>query len=146
MKQKLEKILISLFLLFIVNGLFSQDKNDEYYIHHYNFYDREYINFHIHADVLLKQFYGSPNYGETPEEDLIEYYYVLKLYDPITFSKGIMEISVEEIQLLFNDDNMKSRIDLNWRGYIIRGKLYFSETGHHHTPLIMVVEYISLNG
>jgi hypothetical protein len=136
-------------MVFIVSSLFSQNKDNEYYIHRYNFYDRDYINFNIYADVLLKSFYGSPNYGKTPEEDEIEYYYVLKLYDPITFSKGmedVVEITVEEIQLIFNSDEIKRRIDLDWRGHIIRGRLYFSETGHHHTSLIMVVDYINVNG
>jgi hypothetical protein len=150
MKRNIGRICFLFFLIFIVNGLFPQDDYDEYYIHRYNFYDRDYINFHIYADVLLKQFYGPPNYGETPEEDIIEYHYILKLYDPITFSKGmrddVIEITIEEIQLIFNNEEMIKIIDLNWRGHVVWGKLYFSETGHHHTPLIMVVDRINLNG
>jgi hypothetical protein len=47
---------------------------------------------------------------------------------------------------MFNSDEMRNRVDLDWRGHILEGKLYFSETGHHHTPLIMVVDRINING
>jgi hypothetical protein len=147
MKENVGKIWFLIFMMFIVNGLFSQEEFDEYYIHRYYFpYNRDYINFHIYANVLLKQFYGPPNYDETPEEDKIEYHYVLKLYDPITFIKGIKEVTVEEMQLIFYNEELKRTIDSNWLGYVIEGKVYFSETGHHHTPLIMVVDRINLNG
>jgi hypothetical protein len=145
-------------MLFVANGLFSQgeyedssnpEDYDEYHNHWYNFYNDDYIDFFIYGNVVLKQFYGPPNYGETPEEDRIEYHYVLELYDPITFTKGWkreVKVRVEKIQLIFNSDEMINRIDLNWGGHVVEGKLYFPETGHHHTPLIMIVDRINLNG
>jgi hypothetical protein len=143
-------------MVFVANGLFSQGEYDdsedfdEYYNHWFDFSNSDYINFHIWGDVVLKQFYGPPNYGETPEEDRIEHHYVLKLYDPITFRKitkeEVIEVKVVEIQLIINSDEIKNRINLDWAGHILEGKLYFSETGHHYTPLIMVVDKINLNG
>jgi hypothetical protein len=104
----------------------------------------EYIEFHIYGNIKLQEFYGPPNFGETPELDTIEQYYILELYEPITFVKGEEIVTVEEIQLLF-PNGIKKEIDTDW-GYIIDGKLYFAETGHHHTPVILFVDRIIENG
>jgi hypothetical protein len=99
----------------------------------------------INGNIVLKQFYGPPNYGETPEIDRIEDHYVLILYEPISFSNGFEIIIVEEIQLIFNINKTIRNINSNW-DYIVTGEAFFKQTGHHHTPVvILVVDLITLN-
>ena len=99
---------------------------------------QDYIN--VSGNILTKQFYGPPNYGETPEIDKIESYYILQLNEPITFTRGYITETVEEIQLIISDD---INIDLitNW-SYTVNGNAFFAETGHHHTPVIIIVNTI----
>lgn len=146
-------IFLTLFLIYNLNTLFCQggfdssgqwvDDSGEYY-HKilYNFYNDEYINFHIYGDIELREIYESNNSDKTE-------FYVLRFYEPITFTKGFEPdrtlITVEEIQLLFSDDCVKNNIDLNWKGHIIDGKVYFSND-NYHTPLIIVAYKIRLNG
>jgi hypothetical protein len=142
MKRYVQRFVLIIFIIFLGNKLFSQDA---YHTHWYTIpYDQNYVDIFIYGSLLLKQFYGPPNYGETPEIDTIESYYVLQLYEPITFSKGLKKETVEEIQLIFNDSIRKESI-INW-GYIIEGKAFFAETGHHHTPVIIIVNRIVMNG
>jgi hypothetical protein len=144
MKRTGIKFVFMLFLTSTGGNLFSQDA---YHSHWYNFsYNQDYIDFFIYGDISLKQFYRLSDSGEAPKEDKIEFYYVLQLYEPITFAKGLRVVTVEEIQLIFSKDDIKKGIDLDWGGHIIYGKVYFAETGHHHTPVIMVVDEIAVNG
>ena len=117
MERNVVKILIIVLLVFINNNLFPKDT----YHHHWYIIppDQDYVSFYIFGNVLLKKFYGPPNYGETPEEDEIEFHYILQLYDPITFSKGFKTVTVEEIQLIFYNDEIRKKIDLNWIEHVI---------------------------
>jgi hypothetical protein len=130
---------LALFSLFSVFNLFCQS----YHTTVFKFYGgQEYINFNIYGQITLKNFYGPPNYGETPDIDRIESYYVLKLLEPITIVSGSEKIKVEEIQLLFIGGS-GNKID---RGsYTVEGKLYLAQTGHHHTPVILIVDKIEMN-
>jgi hypothetical protein len=130
------------FALIISNNLFSQDAYHAYWFTIPP--DKNCVNIDIYGTLLLKQFYGPPNYGETPEIDKIESYYVLQLYEPITFEKDFETETVEEIQLIFKD-NVEKEFEIGW-GYIIEGNAFFAETGHHHTPIIIIVNKIVMNG
>jgi hypothetical protein len=88
----------------------------------------------------LRPFYGPPNYGETPEIDKIESYYVLQLSEPVTFTRGYVTETVEEIQLIIID-NKDIELNTDW-SYIVYGNAYFAETGHHHTSVIIIVDMI----
>jgi hypothetical protein len=144
----------TLFVVFNINTLFSQggfdasgewvdDSGEYYHKTRYNFGNDEYINFHIYGNIELKETYGPNNL------DKVEYYYVLILYEPVTFTKGFgadeKTITTEEIILLFSNDNLREKIDLVWRAHIIEGKLYFFEN-NSHTPLIMIADRINANG
>jgi hypothetical protein len=54
-------------------------------------------------------------------------------------------VTVEEIQLLFFDNEVKNKTDLNWKGHIIDGRLYFPENTIYHTPVIMIVDRVRIN-
>jgi hypothetical protein len=140
-------IFLALFLIFNLDTLFSQggfDASGEYYhTVRYNFYNDEYIYFDIYGNIELKENHSESN---------TEYYYVLILYEPIVFTKGFeldrtfIEVTVEEIQLLFVDNEVKNKIDLEWKGHIIDGILYFAENTIYHTPVIMIVDRVRING
>ena len=127
-------IFYGIFILLIINNnLFCQD----YVI------TSDHKNIKINGNIILKQFYGPPNYGETPEIDMTESYYVLKLNELISFSNEINMITVEEIQLILDINNI-GNINSNY-DYLVVGKAFFAETGHHHTPVIILVDLIILN-
>jgi hypothetical protein len=154
MKRIITIFYIVFLFVFINYNLFSEgsqeSSDDLYYSHYFNFNaDKDYIIFDIYGSVLLKPFY-SPSihsiHGEILKEEQIEFYYVLELYEPITFSSKLKTITVEEIQLIFDNKDLIKNIDLEWVGHIIGGKLYFSDNDSYHTPLILVVTRISVNG
>ena len=138
MKRHIYYISLVFFVLFNANNLFSQN------FYRTNLYiipdNRNYININASGNILLKQFYGPPNYGETPEIDKIESYYVLQLNEPITFTRGYITETVEEIQLIIID-NKNIELNISWN-YIVTGNAFFAETGHHHTPIIIIVNMI----
>jgi hypothetical protein len=100
------------------------------------------LNLVTYGNIVLKQFYGPPNYGETPAIDSIETFYVLILHGPMTIKHGSETVTVEEIQLTSNN-NIKN-INANQK-YYITGRASFWQTGHHHTPIIISVDRISAN-
>ena len=95
----------------------------------------------VYGNVLKKRFYGPPNFGENPESDRIEGCNVLILFNPITFIDGTDTRTVREIQLVF--DNF-TNYDPNLV-YRIKGRAFFSITGHHHTPVLIGVDEAILN-
>ena len=130
------KIIFYVFFILLLinnNNLFCQD----YVV------TSDHKSIKINGNIILKQFYGPPNYGETPEVDIIESYYVLKLNESFSFSDEKNMITVEEIQLILdinNIGNVNSNCD-----YLVVGKAFFAEIGHHHTPVIILVDMIILN-
>ena len=141
MKRYIFKFALIFFVIFICNDLFSQN------IYHTNLYvildNRNHVDINIFGRIMLKQFYGPPNYGETPEIDKIESYYILQLYEPIIFEQGLRIETVEEIQLIYRN-NINIEIITDW-SYIIDGEAFFAETSHHHTPVIITINRITRN-
>jgi len=130
------KIMILLFLLNNIYSLYCQD----YII----FSDQNEIEVKINGNIILKQFYGPPNYGETPEIDSIENHYVLKLNEPISFSNETEIIIIDEIQLILDFNKLTDEINPNI-DYLVVGRAFFRQTGHHHTQIIIIVDLILLN-
>ena len=147
-------IILTFFLIFNSNKLFSigQQEPEYYHSNYYSFGNEEYINFNIFGEIESIEYFTQNNFEETNNINKNEYYYVLNLYEPITFTKGfehngtLTSVTVEAIQLLFVNNDILNRVDLDWGGHIIRGKLFFSEDNHYHTPIIMVVENVRING
>jgi len=141
MKGYIYNIFFSFLFLFSANNLFSQHF---YLTNLYIMPDNQneiYIN--VSGNIILKPFFGPPNYGETPEIDKIESYYVLQLNEEITFIQGNIKETVNEIQLIIDSKNIKFKKDFN---YIVTGNAFFAQTGHHHTPIILFVYTIYDNG
>ena len=95
---------------------------------------------------LEKKFsYGAPNYGETQEQDSKEYYYVLVFDSDKTVDVDGENVTVKEIQLIFSStlntriQNKKLKLK-EGKNYVVKGKLFRAETGHHHTDYFMNVE------
>jgi hypothetical protein len=141
MKGYIYSIFFFSLFLFSANNLFSQN------LHRTNLYiisdNQNEININISGNIILKQFFGPPNYGEMPEIDKTETYYVLQLNEAITFIQGNNKEIVNEIQLVFIDSiNLELKKDCN---YIVKGNAFFAHTGHHHTPIILFVVMIILD-
>lgn len=98
--------------------------------------DTEY---QITGNICEKEFYGSPNYGETPAIDQIERCYVLTPLNEIRYSNNDR---IENLQLIIepNKDNF-SFIKEN-RIFYCEGIIKKAETGHHHTEYIFLVRNI----
>lgn len=95
---------------------------------------------------LEKKFsYGAPNYGETPEQDAKEYYYVLVFDSDKKVDVDGENVTVKEIQLIFSStlntriQNKKLKIK-EGKNYTVKGTVFRAQTGHHHTDYVFYVE------
>jgi hypothetical protein len=115
-----------------------------YIIPEYESGDLPYVAINISGRLLVKPFYGPPGYGESPEIDVIERAYILQLYEPVTFVTGYYSTKVDEIQLIiYNESDIKGLIvDSN---YVVDGDAFYALIGHHHTPIMLSVNRITLN-
>jgi hypothetical protein len=102
--------------------------------------NQDSYNLTTYGNIVIKQFYGPPNFGETPAIDRVENCYILRLHRPITLRKGGYSETVQEIQLiLYNPGSQNFNIN---QSYYVAGKAFFWETGHHHTPIMIDVERV----
>lgn len=93
--------------------------------------------------LQVKEYYGPPNYGETPETDSKEKAVVLELMRPFDISDmtHVAGDSVTEIQLT----DVPTGVDVSARGYrFVTGTLFLAETSYHHTPVIYDVQKVSI--
>lgn len=88
--------------------------------------------------VIIKKAYGAPNYGETPNLDTIEYYPVLKLDRPHSFSLEKNECEIKEIQLIFLTDDLNMS-NLDGQRVSVNGKIEMANSGHHHESYYIVI-------
>ncbi len=92
--------------------------------------------------VIIKKAYGAPNYGETPNLDTIEYYPVLKLDRPHSFSLEKNECEIKEIQLIFLADDLNMS-NLDGQRVSVNGKIEMANSGHHHESYYIVISNLS---
>ena len=138
---RINVLLLLLFFLINIYNLHCQESlNNQYTI--LNEFDE--IKISISGNIILKNYFGPPNYGETPEIDIKEKHYVLKTNKIITFSNGIEVIKVKEFQLIFLTKDFAGDIDPN-KNYLVIGNAFYAQTGHHHTPIIISVNLILIN-
>lgn len=91
-----------------------------------------------------KSSFGPPNYGETPDIDKKEIYYCLSLDKLQKVEFCGKKVLIKNIQLIFNSQtHLESSIVIGEK-YIVYGYLQFSETGHHHTDCIFIVEDLKI--
>lgn len=97
--------------------------------------------------------YGPPNFGEDPETDKVEGFYVLKLDKPININKSGdfgAESNVSEIQLAICWPDAKEIFgtekapNINNEEILVRGTLYHSHTARHHRNVLIFAEKIEL--
>jgi hypothetical protein len=102
----------------------------------------------ISGTLTIKQFYGRPNYGETPEKDEKVSVYILKSAYPVTViaagnqpdgetaNKTIR--GVTEIQVYDRNQN-KSLSAYLGKKITLKGTLIHAESGDHYTKILMQV-------
>jgi len=96
--------------------------------------------------VVLKTFFGPPNYGENPESDARETQGLLELATPVCVDKSSnvedeREVNQQLVTLVpMNDMNLKHYAGLN---VTIRGSLFHAITGHNHTVLLLEMTSIA---
>ena len=99
--------------------------------------------------LIVKRFYGPPNFGENPETDAKEDALILLLNKPINAKDYSPDMgnetsveSVSELQLVLSTPYQK----LIGKTVTVSGTLFYAHTGHHHTDLLMDVRSINLVG
>jgi hypothetical protein len=92
--------------------------------------------------VAIMQYYGPPNYGETPEIDSIEKYPVLTLQKPFAITIAGKEVCIPYIQIIRNQ-KLTNYPFIAGRNYVINGKIFLAQTGHHHTEVVLFTDSIS---
>jgi len=107
----------------------------------------------LNGVVNVVQAYGPPNYGEDPAHDAKEPFHKLTVRTPICvaqgkdeFEPGVSEAAEFQLALgvsLASPQSFPSQ--LLGKPVTIRGKLFHSETGHHHTEVLIDVTSIVLN-
>jgi hypothetical protein len=85
--------------------------------------------------IIQKDYYGPPNYGENPESDKIERYFVLLLDELIYINFYGENKIIAEMQLILNNIG---QINQN-ENYCVYGIPFSALTGHHHTELVLIV-------
>jgi hypothetical protein len=106
----------------------------------------------ISGTLTEKQFYGRPNYGETPETDEKVEVFILKpdypvnvlaapnQPDPETSDKTFRNIT--EIQVYSTDTNVLLSKKLNQK-VTLKGVLFIGRSGGHYTKVVMEVRKIA---
>ena len=100
------------------------------------------------GDLQTAFAYGAPNYGENPETDQKETYIVLTHFSPIDVrdTDGAVVPSVSRAQLIvpIEQDTLKRKVKqlVGAGAVIITGKVFPATTGHHHEPIVLIVESV----
>jgi hypothetical protein len=90
--------------------------------------------------------YGPPNFGENPESDTKEQYWLLSLDHPIKMKDEDGSIvDVTKIQLIVSkmptgSGNLKS---LNSKHIQAFGDIFLASTGHHHEKAVLILSSIT---
>ena len=101
-------------------------------------------NILLYGNIVLKSFYGPPNYGEDIINDKIESYYFLELVNQISININGIESQISELQIIFqNTTNDKNYLPNDI--YFVYGKLMFAHTGHHHSEILIIAYDIILS-
>ena len=100
----------------------------------------------VTGQVILRTFFGPPNYGENPKTDTRERQYILVLDAPIdvigTNREDETERRVKQITLVVLD--FKAIPVRPWlhKRVTVEGTLFHAITGHHHTKVLITVSAI----
>ncbi len=102
----------------------------------------------LKGKLVVKTFFGPPNFGENPKTDTKDRSWILSLDKPINVratseTDPILGPSIEnvgELQLVLQIPHRK----FIGKKIIVKGTLFHAHTGHHHTDVLMDVQSISL--
>lgn len=100
----------------------------------------------LRGTVIVKTFFGPPNYGENPETDSRETQALLKLDQPACVAMGQDDGTVQQERQSLVTLVPGSKIKLSpYRGkqVTVRGSLFQAFTGHHHTDVLIDVKHIA---
>ncbi|MGP1576696.1 MAG: hypothetical protein ACTTH7_04280 [Treponema sp.] len=92
--------------------------------------------------VAIMQYYGPPNYGETPETDTIESHPVLTLQNPLTITIAGQKLCIRSLQIICNQRLLRYPF-IAGKNYIIEGNVFLAQTGHHYTEAVLLANRIS---
>lgn len=155
--RKFRTVIISILLFFPILNIQAFNSDSVHGLNKTIWHNYEPQQVKLRGTIAEEKSYGPPNYGEDPNIDKIEKYYILKLDDPInvkgkTNSKlnSETELNISEIQLSINWDNKNNILPngdianiLN-KKVSVKGTLFHSVTGHHHTKVLLNVTKIKL--
>ena len=99
------------------------------------------VNEKITGKVIEKEYYGPPNYGETPELDAKEIESIICFDEPQSFNVKGCSIAINELQLVFYNSENNC---IPGKRYSFTGRIIPAETGHHHTDYILLVDNYNL--
>ncbi|MDR1976871.1 MAG: DUF4431 domain-containing protein [Campylobacteraceae bacterium] len=91
----------------------------------------------LKGTIALKQFYGAPNYGETPDIDKVEKHYFLTLDTPLPVKINGKPQTITELQIISED-----KYNAN-TPYTLRGRLFLGHSGHHHSKVLIAADKIA---
>lgn len=103
------------------------------------------------GEIILRPYFGPPNYGEDPKHDEKCIGIILRLAKPICVNGlddlRVAESGVREIQLALHDNSSAQYQALKKAGlkgkFFVRGSLYHQFNGHHITLVLMSVDSIA---
>ena len=93
----------------------------------------------ISGNVVEKENFGPPNFGETPEQDVREVSYFVCFDAQKEFILNGEKKEIKEMQLIFYKLNINKKKLIPGRNYLFTGYIEAAETGHHHSNFIFIV-------
>jgi hypothetical protein len=100
----------------------------------------------IVGTLVRRTFPGPPNYQSIRDGDAPETGWYVRLTTPLCFSgtpgdevNGKDVAGVTLVQLVFTHDEYRTRAALVARRVTATGTFFTAQTGHHHTPVLLLV-------
>lgn len=103
----------------------------------------------LKGKLIIRWYYGPPNYGENPKTDSRELLPILVLSKPVNVrgspdpDAGPDRVSVEDVRKMELVLTIPHK-NIIGKNVVVKGTLFHGFTGHHHTDVLMKVESISL--
>ena len=97
----------------------------------------------LSGTVILKTFFGPPNYGEDPKTDSKERQALLELDHPLCVDAspdGEEKAESQQTLITLVPLGNFSLVPLAGRHVTVSGSLYHAISGHHHTPVLISLE------
>ena len=104
----------------------------------------------LRGTLVVRTFFGPPNYGENPKTDSKEQQLILLLGSPVNVRGQVgddvtVNASVRNARrvTLVPNENYPSKKFVG-RRVIVKGTLFHAHTGHHHTEILIMVQSMRL--